>query len=105
MPISAFAARLPFKWFCSAPPSFRPALPQASSLGELGTATKTARHEDKAGHLPPDWGKRLLKVLKDFSNDLWLVDEADDPHLSMAIRAGQGVRFMDLSDKVGSAFF
>lgn len=40
-------------------------------------------------------------MLKDFLNYLWLVDEADDSYLSMAFRAGQGVCFIDVSDKVG----
>src|SRR3970282_551504 len=93
-----------------------------------------AQPENKAGHLPPDWGMRLLnnlaagrieghlfhrrissrrglglfpetQVLKDLFDDLWLVDEADDSHLSMAFRADQGICFIDLSDKVRPAFF
>jgi hypothetical protein len=42
-------------------------------------------------------------VLKDFFDYVGLVDEADDPHLSLALRAGQGVCFVDFSD-VGPSF-
>ena len=44
-------------------------------------------------------------MLKDRFDDIWLVDEADDPHLSMAFRTGQGVCLIDFSDEVGPAFF
>ncbi len=42
-------------------------------------------------------------MFKDLFNDVQLVDEGDDSHLSMAFRAGQKVCFVDLSDKVGPA--
>jgi hypothetical protein len=41
------------------------------------------------------------QALKDFFNYLWLVDEADDPHLPLAFGAGQRVCFVDFSDDVG----
>jgi len=84
----------------------------------------------EAGHLPPDWGMRLLnnlavgwiegnlfyrcissgrgrglfpqtQVLKDLFDDLRLVNKADDAHFSLALRAGQRVCFVDFSDEIG----
>ncbi len=65
--------------------------------------------EDKAGHLPPNWGKRLsnnlavgwIEVLKDFFNHTRLVDEADDSHFPLAFWTDKGIRFIDLSDEMG----
>jgi hypothetical protein len=39
-------------------------------------------------------------VLKDFFNHLGLVDEADDPHLALALGTSKRVSFIDLSDEV-----
>ena len=44
-------------------------------------------------------------MLKDFFNHIRLVDEADDPHLSLALRTGKRVGFINFSDEVGPAFF
>jgi hypothetical protein len=41
--------------------------------------------------------------LKDFYNYLWLVNEADDPHLALALGTGKGIGLIDLSDEVGPA--
>ena len=42
-------------------------------------------------------------MLKGFFNHLWLVDEADDDHLSLTLGTRKGVCLIDLSDEVGSA--
>jgi hypothetical protein len=39
-------------------------------------------------------------VLKDFFNDVRLVNEADDSHLSLAFAAGERVGFVDFPDEV-----
>jgi hypothetical protein len=44
-------------------------------------------------------------VLKDLFNYPWLVDEADDPDLSLALRAGKGIGLIDLSNEIGPALF
>jgi len=44
-------------------------------------------------------------VLKDFFNYFWLIDEADDPHLTLALGTGKGICFIDLSDEIGPALF
>jgi hypothetical protein len=85
--------------------------------------------QDRAGHLPPDWGKRLLnqlaigrvkdkffawrtsiwrgmrvlpqtQVLKNFFADRTLVDEANDPHFAGALGADKRICFVHLADKV-----
>jgi hypothetical protein len=38
--------------------------------------------------------------LKDLFNDVRLVDETNDSHLSMAFRTGQGIGLIDFSDEV-----
>ena len=43
-------------------------------------------------------------MLKNFFNHIRLVDEADDPHLPLALRAGKRVCFIDFPDKVGPSF-
>ena len=44
-------------------------------------------------------------MLKDFLNHIRLVNEADDPHPSLALGAGQRVGLIDFSDEVGPALF
>jgi len=44
-------------------------------------------------------------MLKDLFDDLWLVNEADNPHLSLTLRARERVGFVDFPDKVGPALF
>ena len=39
-------------------------------------------------------------MLKDFSNDLRLVNEANDSHFARALGADKSVSFVDFSDKV-----
>jgi hypothetical protein len=43
------------------------------------------------------------QVLKNFFNDIRLVNEADDAHLSLAFVTGKGVCFINFSDEVGPA--
>jgi hypothetical protein len=44
-------------------------------------------------------------VFKDFFNYLKLVDETDDPHLSLTLGAGKRIGLIDLSDEIGPALF
>jgi hypothetical protein len=44
-------------------------------------------------------------VLKDFFNHLWLVNEADDPHLPLTLGTGKGIGLIDLSDEIRPALF
>jgi len=44
-------------------------------------------------------------VLKDFFNYLWLTNEANDPHLTLALGTGKGIGLIDFSDEVGPALF
>jgi hypothetical protein len=44
-------------------------------------------------------------VLKNFFNDIGLVNEADDAHLSLAFGTAQRVCFINFSDEVGAALF
>jgi len=44
-------------------------------------------------------------VLKDFLNHIRLVDEADDPHLSLALGTGKRIGLVDFSDEVKPAPF
>jgi len=39
-------------------------------------------------------------VLKDFSNDVPLVNEANDSHFAGALGADKGIGFVDLADEV-----
>ena len=43
-------------------------------------------------------------MLKDFFNHLRLINEADDPHLSMAFGTDERVGLIDFPDKVRPAF-
>jgi len=45
------------------------------------------------------------QVLKNFFNHVGLVNEADDPHLSLAFGTKKRVCFIDFSNEVGPAFF
>jgi hypothetical protein len=45
------------------------------------------------------------QVLKDLFDDIWLVNEADDAHLSLTSGAGERVSFANLPNEVGPAFF
>ena len=38
-------------------------------------------------------------------NHIRLVDEADDPHLSLALRTSKGIGLIDLSDEVEPGLF
>ena len=42
-------------------------------------------------------------MFKDFFTDLWLVNEADDPHLSLTLGTRKGIGLIDLSDEVAPA--
>jgi len=44
-------------------------------------------------------------VLKDFFNDIRLVNEADDSHLSFTLGAGKRIGFIGFPDKMGPSFF
>ena len=44
-------------------------------------------------------------MLKNFFNHIRLVNEADDPHLSLALGTGKGIGLIDFSDEVGPALF
>jgi hypothetical protein len=44
-------------------------------------------------------------VLKNLFNDIRLVNEADDAHLSLAFGTGKRVCFINFSDEVGPALF
>ena len=41
--------------------------------------------------------------MKDLFNNIALVDEADDPHLSFTLGTGKRIALIDLSDEVGPA--
>jgi hypothetical protein len=49
------------------------------------------------------FSRRGLGVEGFFLDDIWLVDEADDPHLSRHFGHVSGSVFIELSDEVGPA--